>query len=299
MDWINYHHLLYFYTVAREGSIARAAKQLRLTQPTVSVQIRALEDALGEKLFLRSGRSLLLTEIGHIVYRYAEEIFALGRELTDTLKGRPRGRPVHLRVGITESMPKMIAYRLLEPALRLEQEVHLICREGKAQQLLAELMMHGLDLVLSDVPAGPDLRIRAFNHLLGECGTTIFGTRTLVDRLRKGFPKSLDGAPFLLPTSATTMRRSLDQWFEEQSIRPRIVGEMDDSALIKVFGAAGAGLFPAPSVIENEIQRKYGVCTLATIDGVRERFYAISAERKLRNPAVVAISEAARGSLFP
>ena len=299
MDWINYHHLLYFYTVAREGSVARAAKQLRLTQPTVSVQIRALEDALGEKLFLRSGRNLLLTEIGHIVYTYAEEIFALGRELTDTLKSRPRGRPVRLTVGITDAMPKMIAYRLLEPALRQEQEVHLICREGKPQQLLAELMMHGLDLVLADAPAGPDSRIRAFNHLLGESGTAIFGTRALVDPLQEGFPKSMDGAPFLLPTLGTMMRRTLDQWFAEQSIRPRIVGEMDDSALIKVFGAAGAGLFPAPSVIENEIQRKYGVCTLATIDGVRERFYAISAERKLRNPAVVAISEAARGSLFP
>jgi LysR family transcriptional regulator, transcriptional activator of nhaA len=298
MDWINYHHLLYFHTIAREGSIAKACKQLHLTQPTISAQLRALEESLGEKLFLRSGRSLVLTEVGRLVYRYAEEIFALGRELTDTLKGRPSGRPVRFTVGITDAMPKLIAYRLLEPALRMQQLVHLVCLEGKTQQLLAELMTHGLDLVLSDAPAGPESHIKAYNHLLGECLIQVFGTPGLISPLKKGFPKSLDGAPMLLPVAGTALRRSLDQWFEQRSIRPRIVAEMADSALLKVFGATGNGLFPAPAAIQKEICRQYNVRLLGTIHGVHERFYAISVERKLKNPAVMAISASARTELF-
>jgi len=298
MEWLNYHHLLYFWTVVREGSIAQACKQLRLAQPTISAQLHSLEDQLGEKLLQRSGRKLVLTEIGRLVYGFADEIFTLGRELTDTLKGRPSGRPIRFRVGITDAMPKLIVHRLLEPAMRLPQPVHLICREGKTQQLLAELMTHGLDLVLADAPAGPEVRIRAFNHLLGECGIQIFGTARLADRLKKGFPKSLNGAPMLLPTAGTALRRSLDQWFDEQSIRPHIVGEMEDSALVKAFGATGAGVFAAPSVIEKEIRRQFGVRSLGRIEGVRERFYAVSVERKLKNPAVIAISESARSELF-
>lgn len=298
MEWINYHHLLYFWTVAKEGSIAKACRYLRLTQPTISAQIHALEHNLGEKLFVRSGRNLVLTEVGRIVYGYADEIFTLGRELTDTLKGRPTGRPVRFTVGITDAMPKLIAFRLLTPAVTLQPPVHLICMEGKPQQLFAELMTHGLDLVLADAPAGPDIRLRAFNHLLGECDIAVFGAPSLVRPRRRDFPNSMNGAPFLLPTRGTTLRRSLDQWFEERSIRPRIVGEMEDSALVKVFGAAGAGLFAAPSVIEDELRRQYGLRPLGRIDGVRERFYAISVERKLKNPAVIAISEAARAELF-
>jgi LysR family transcriptional activator of nhaA len=298
MDWINYHHLLYFWTVAREGTITKACRQLHLTQPTISAQLRMLEDHLGEKLFLRSGRSLVLTEIGRVVYGYADEIFMLGRELTDTLKGRPSGRPIRFAVGITDAMPKMIACRLLEPALRMQQPVHLICREGRPQELLAELATHGLDLVLADAPAGPEIRVRAFSHFLGESDVTIFGSAQLAEHLRKGFPESMHGSPVLLPTADTALRRSLDQWFEERSIRPTIVGEMVDSALIKAFGANGTGLFPAPSAIEKEIRRQYGVRPLGKIEGVRERFYAISVERKLKNPAVVAISESAKADLF-
>jgi LysR family transcriptional regulator, transcriptional activator of nhaA len=298
MEWLNYHHLLYFWTVVREGSISQACKQLHLAQPTISAQLRSLEDHLGEKLFLRSGRRLVMTEIGRLVYGYADEIFTLGRELTDTLKGRPSGRPIRFTVGITDAMPKLIAYRLLEPALRMQQPVHLICQEGKPQQLLAELMSHGLDLVLSDAPAGPETRIKAYNHLLGECAIRIFGNADLTSRLKRGFPKSLDGAPLLLPTAGTALRRSLDQWFEQQSIRPRIVAEMADSALLKVFGATGAGLFPAPAAIETEVRKQFNARPLGTIDGVREHFYAISVERKLKNPAVIAISESARTGLF-
>jgi LysR family transcriptional regulator, transcriptional activator of nhaA len=298
MDWINYHHLLYFYTIAREGSIAKACKQLHLTQPTLSSQLRALEEYLGEKLFLRSGRSLVLTEIGRLVYRYAEEIFTLGRELTDTLKGRPIGRPVRFTVGIADAMPKLIAYRLLEPALRLESPVHLVCREGKPSHLLAELVMHGLDLVLADIPAGPDIKVRAYNHLLGECDIAIFGATPLAERYRKKFPASLEGAPFLMPTPGSNLRRMLDQWFEEHAIRPRLAGEMEDSALLKVFGGSAAGLFAAPFAIAKDIQRQYGARPIGKLEGVKERYYAISVERKLKNPAVLAISGSARSELF-
>jgi LysR family transcriptional activator of nhaA len=298
MEWLNYHHLLYFWTVVREGSISQACKKLRLAQPTISAQLHSLEDQLGEKLFQRSGRKLELTEIGRVVYGYADEIFTLGRELTDTLKGRPSGRPIRFTVGITDAMPKLIAYRLLEPALRMQQRVHLVCQEGKTQQLLADLMTHGLDLVLSDAPAGPESHVKAYNHLLGECLIQVFGTPDLISPLKKEFPKSLDGAPMLMPAAGTALRRSLDQWFEQRSIRPQIVAEMADSALLKVFGATGAGLFPAPAAIEKEIRRQYGVRPLSTLEGVNERFYAISVERKLKNPAVVAISASARTELF-
>ena len=298
MEWLNYHHLLYFWTVVREGSISQACKQLRLSQPTISAQLHTLEDQLGEKLFQRSGRKLELTEIGRVVYGYADEIFTLGRELTDTLKGRPNGRPIRFTVGITDAMPKLIAYRLLEPALHMQQLVHLVCQEGKTQQLLADLMTHGLDLVLSDAPAGPESHVKAYNHLLGECLIQVFGTPALISPLKKGFPKSLDGAPMLMPVAGTALRRSLDQWFEQRSIRPRIVAEMADSALLQVFGATGNGLFPVPAAIQKEICRQYNVRLVGTIDGVHERFYAISVERKLKNPAVMAISASARTELF-
>lgn len=298
MEWLNYHHLFYFWVVAREGTITRASEELYLTQPTISAQIRALEKALGEKLFTRSGRNLVLTEVGRVVFRYADEIFSLGRELTDTLKGQPRGRPVRFVVGIADALPKLIAYQLLKPALALAEPIRVVCREDKPDRLLAELSVHALDLVLADAPIGPTVKIRAFNHLLGECGITIFAAASVAAVYRRGFPRSLNGAPFLLPTDNTMLRRSLEQWFEAEGIRPHEVGEFEDSALLKVFGQAGAGLFAAPSVIEAEVRRQYGVQILGRIESVRERFYAISVERKLKHPAVVAISEAARQKLF-
>lgn len=298
MEWLNYHHLLYFWVVAREGSIARACEKLYLTQPTISAQLRALERSLGEKLFTRVGRTLVLTEVGQVVFRYADEIFSLGRELTDTLKGRARGRPVRFLVGVVDVLPKLIAYRLLEPALRLTEPVHIVCREDKPDRLLADLAVHELDLVLADAPIGPTIKVRAFNHLLGECGVTIFGTAQLAGAYRRNFPRSLNGAPLLLPTDNTMLRRSLEQWFAAEDIHPLNAGEFEDSALLKEFGQSGAGLFPAPSVIEPEIQGRYGVQLVGRLEGVRERFYAISVERKLKHPAVVAISEAARQKLF-
>jgi LysR family transcriptional activator of nhaA len=298
MEWLNYHHLLYFWTVAHEGSVAKAAEQLRLAQPTVSGQIRALEEALGEKLFTRSGRHLVPTEIGRVVYRYADEIFSLGRELMDTLKDRPTGRPVRLVVGIADAVSKLIAYRLLAPALALPEPVHVVCREDTPERLLADLAVHGLDLVLSDAPVPPAVRVRAFSHLLGDCGVTVFAAPPRVAALRRTFPQSLGGAPFLLPADGTALRRGLDAWFESQGIRVSVVGEFDDSALMKTFGQAGMGAFAAPSAIEREVQRQYGVRVVGRIDAVRERFYAISVERRIKHPAVAAISEQARTRLF-
>ena len=298
MEWLNYHHLLYFWVVARQGSVTRAAAELRLAQPTVSTQLHALEQGLGEKLFARSGRRLVLTQVGRVVLRYADEIFGLGRELLDTVKGRPTGQPMRLTVGIADAVPKLIAYRLLQPALSVPQQVRIVCREDKPDRLLAELAVHGLDLVLSDAPIGPSTKIRAFNHLLGECGITFFATKTLARTCRRGFPRSLDGAPFLLPTDNTALRRSLDDWFESEGVRPRVVSEFEDSALLMAFGQAGMGLFAAPSAIEREVRNQYGVVTVGRLEALSERFYAISGERRLKHPAVVAISETARQRVF-
>jgi LysR family transcriptional activator of nhaA len=298
MEWLNYHHLLYFWTVVHEGSVAKAADQLRLAQPTVSGQIRVLEEALGEKLFVRSGRTLVPTDVGRVVYRYADEIFSLGRELMDTLKDRPTGRPVRLVVGVADAVSKLIAYRLLEPALALKQAVHVVCREDKPERLLADLAVHGVDLVLSDSPVPPTVRVRAFSHLLGECGTTVFAAPKQAAALRRSFPASLGGAPFLMPADGTALRRALDAWLESLGLRVSVVGEFDDSALMKTFGQAGIGAFAAPSVIEREVQAQYGVRVVGRVEALRERFYAISVERRIKHPAVAAISEQARTKLF-
>jgi LysR family transcriptional activator of nhaA len=298
MDWLNYHHLFYFWTMAREGSIAAAARRLRLSQPTVSEQLGELEKAFGEQLFQRTSRGVDLTEQGTVVFRYADEIFALGRELSDTLKGRPTGRPARLVVGVADVIPKLVAYRLIKPALSLPGEVRVVCHEDKSERLFAELAIHGLDVVIADAPLGPSMNIAAYNHLLGECGVAVFGEKALAARYRRGFPRSLDGAPFLMPLPATALRRSLDQWFEAQGIKPRVVGEFQDSALLETFGQAGLGLFAAPSAVLKEIKRRHGIHVLGRINTLRERYYAISGERRLKHPAVIAISNAAKELLF-
>ena len=299
MEWLNYHHFLYFWMVAREGSIARAAKELRLAEPTISGQIRRLEEVLGEKLFRREGRRLVLTEVGRVAFRYADEIFPLGREFLETVRGHGTGRPLRLVVGVTDALPKAIVHRLLEPALRLGEPVRLICREDRSLEgFLAELAVHGLDLVLADAPAGPGLPVRLFSHLLGECGTSFFAGGRLAAALRKKFPGVLDGAPFLLPGRNAALRRTLEGWFESQKLRPRIVGEIDDSALVKVFGEMGVGVFAGPSAIEAEVLRRYRLRVIGRVSTIRQRFYAISAERRLSHPAVVAIADAARKVIF-
>ncbi|MFO7564059.1 MAG: transcriptional activator NhaR [Enhygromyxa sp.] len=298
MQWINYHHLLYFWMVAKEGSIAEAAKRLRLSQPTISTQIRTLEEVLAVKLFDRSGRRLVLTEAGQIAFRYAEEIFTLGREMVDVLHDRPTGRPVQMVVGVTYVVPKLIAYRLLSPALALPEGLHVVCREDRFDNLLGQLARHELDLVISDVPIGSEVSIKAFNHLLGTCGVSFFAAPALARKVRRGFPRSLDRAPFLLPMPGSSVRRELDRWFDELDIRPEIVGQFDDSALLKVFGQSGVGVFAGPSAIEKEIKQGYGVQVVGRAEGISERFYAISVERRLKHPGVVAISESAKTTLF-
>ena len=294
MEWLNYHHLLYFWTFARVGSVVLASEELQLTQATVSAQLKSLERSLGEKLFRKAGRNLVLTETGKVVYRYADEIFSLGKEMMGTLKGRSDGRLARLTVGVTDVLPKFVAYQLIEPALKLAESYRIVCREGTNEELIPALALHEIDVVLTDAPLSPSLNVKAFNHLLGECGMTLFGSANLAQSLRRHFPKSLDSAPFLLPTRNTTARHSLDQWFEGQNIRPRIVAEFEDSALLMVFGRHGLGCFFAPSVIAGDVRQQYGVKEIGRVDSLRERFYAISLYRKLKHPAVVAISQAAK-----
>ena len=298
MDWLNYHHLYYFWLVAREGSIARAAKQLHLSHPTISKQLHQLESSFEDKLFDRVGRNLVMTEFGQTVFRYAEEIFSVGRELQDAVQGRPSDRPLQFVVGMPDVLPKLIAHRLLKPAFELSEEVHVVCHEGRHDEMLAELAVHRLDIVLSDAPVSPTVHVRAFNHLLGECGLTFFAKADLAAKYRRKFPASLDRAPLLIPTEKTALRRDLEQWFYNENLHPKIIGEFEDTALMKVFGQEGLGLFPAPSVIEKEVCRQYSVRVVGRIDAVRERYYAISVERRLKHPAVVAICEAARTKLF-
>jgi LysR family transcriptional activator of nhaA len=299
MEWLNYHHLLYFWTVAREGGVSRAAEKLSLAQPTVSAQIKLLEDAIGEKLFTRQGRRLVLTDGGRVVYRYADEIFGIGRELLQTLRGRPSaGRAVPLTVGVANAVPKMIVQRLLQPAVSAWEQFHLVCREDSTEALLGQLATHALDVVIADVPAPPHVRVKVFNHLLGESDTTFFAGAPLALALRRRFPRSLDGTPMFLPTAHTALRRSLDQWFEAEDLHPRIVGEFDDSALMKAFGQAGDAVFPAPTAIARELARQYRVRPVERVAAVRERYYAISAERRLKHPGVLAITTAARSDLF-
>ena len=296
MEWLNYHHLLYFWVVAREGSIVAATKKLNLTQPTISAQIRLLEESLGEKLFEKQGRSLVLTEAGRVALRYADEIFALGRELRDTLRDRPTGRPVRITVGIADVVPKLVAYRVLRPAFDAAADVEMVCREGSSESLLVLLGQHEVDLVLTDAPtaAAP---LRAYNHLLGESGTSLFAAPGLAASLKKHFPRSLDGAPMLFPGAATQIRRALELWLDGSGITPKRVGEFDDLALMTAFGRAGTGIFPAPTAIEREIESQNNVKVVGRLPEVKERFYAVSAERKIKNPIVSAITSAARRGL--
>ncbi|HUR82932.1 MAG TPA: transcriptional activator NhaR [Thermoanaerobaculia bacterium] len=298
MEWLNYHHLLYFWVVAREGSIAAATKKLNLTQPTISAQLRLLEESLGEKLFVKSGRSLVLTESGRIALRYADEIFALGRELRDTLRDHPTQRAVRVQVGIADVVPKLVAYRVLRPAFELASDIEMVCREASQETLLSMLAQHEVDLVLTDGPAsaGP---LRVYNHLLGESGTSLFAAPALAASLRRHrFPKSLDKAPLLLPGAASQIRRALELWLDGSGVMPKRVGEFDDLALMAAFGRAGKGIFPAPTAIEDEIEAMYNVRVVGRLPEVRERFYAISAERKIKNPIVSAVTSAARRKVF-
>jgi LysR family transcriptional activator of nhaA len=298
MNWLNYHHLYYFWTVAREGSVARACDRLLLCQPTISGQIRALERSFGVKLFRKVGRNLALTDAGREVYRYADGIFTLGHELQDAMRGLPVGRHARLGVGIPEAFPKMVSCQILEPALRRNEYLQVVCHEAPPEHLLAQLALHQLDMILADTPAPPTIKVRAFNHLLGECGVSFCAAPRLARAYLRTFPRSLNGAPFLLPLPDTALRRSLDHWMDQHGIRPNIRGEFADSALLKTFGETGAGVFVVPTAIETHVCRQYRVRVVGREDAIRERFYLISVERKLKQPLVATIADLARKELF-
>jgi LysR family transcriptional regulator, transcriptional activator of nhaA len=294
---LNYHHLHYFFLTVREGGVGAAARRLRLAQPTVSAQIRQLEKSIGTNLFRREGRRLELTETGVLVHRYASEIFTLGDELIDQVREGPSNRPQRLVVGVADSLPKLLVHRFLEPALRQNPPVRLVCRQDRYDRLLDELASQRLDLVLTDAPIGPSQSIRAFNHLLGESRIMLFAREDQAARLKRSFPRSLDRQPFLFPAEHTALRRALDKWFSDHTIRPRMVGEFDDSALLKTFGQVGLGVFASPSVVARQIRAQYGVSSIAEAQGLRERFYAITTDRRIRHPGVQAIAEAAHDLL--
>ncbi len=299
MEWLNYHHLLYFWVVAKEGSIVRAAEELSLAHPTISGQIHRLEQVLGTKLFVKKGRNLVLTDAGRVAFRYADEIFSLGREFLDTVKGRGAGKPLRLTVGVSDVLAKSIVHRILEPIFRLDEPIRLICRENRSMDtFMADLAVHAVDVVLSDAPAGPGTSVRTFSHPLGGCGLSFLAAPALAKVCARKFPRSLDGVPFLLPGGDSTFRRALNEWFDSKNIRPKIVGEMDDAALTHTLGEAGLGIFAIPDVVEKEILIRYKVALVGRAKEVGQRFYAISIERKINHPAVVAICETARRHLF-
>ena len=297
MRHLNYNHLLYIWTVAREGSVAKAAESLNLTPQTISGQLKVLEDTIGEPLFQRVGRGLAITETGRVVEQYADEIFNLGSELTQRIKSKQPGAPTAFNVGIVNSIPKLIAYKILEPALKMDEPIKMVCIESDLDSLLGDLAVHKLDLVLSDRSVPTGLNVKAYSHELGSSGMSFFGSESLIEAYKGDFPQILDNAPVLLPLNDHVIRRSLDDWFETVAVSPNVIAEFDDSALLKAFGEAGKGFFPAPTAMTRQVEDMYHVKAIGEIKDVSERFFVISPERKLKHPAVVAITEAARFSL--
>lgn len=295
---LNYKHLQYFREVARAGSIALAAERHHVTPQTISGQLALLEDRVGQELFKRVGRRLELNDAGRIALRYADDIFALGDELAEVLQQRPGGRPVHFRVGIVDAVPKWLAYRLVEPAMRVPEPFRIICREDKLADLLGELALHRLDVVIADCSMPPHVNVRGYSHLLGESGMAFFATPALARRYDGAFPRCLDGAPLLLPSDETVMRIKLVRWFEAEGINPNIIAEFDDSALMKAFGQAGSGIFCAPTPIADQVVEQYHVVEIGRTDALKEQVYAISIEHRITHPAVLAIRAAAREELF-
>ncbi len=294
MKRLNYQHLLYFWSIVRTGSLTRASQELALSAPTISTQVRILEQRLGEKLLAKSGRALVPTEVGRLVFSYADEIFGLGQDLMEALDQRPTARPLRLVVGIDDVLPKEIAYRILKSTLALQRPVRLSCREGTLERLVADLALHEIHVVLSDAPITPSLNVRAYSHSLGTSGVLWMATPTLAKTLRRTFPRSLNGVPVLLPTDDTAIRRSLDQWFEKHDLRPAMIGEFEDYAMLREFARGGHGFFPVPGILEQQFSKEYGVARVGAAAGIKAEFYAISVERKIRNPAVAEMIERGR-----
>lgn len=294
MESLNYHHLHYFWVVMNTGSINAAGARLGVAKSTISAQLSVLEKSIGGKLFTRVGRNLEPTELGHIVFGYANKIYSIGQEMMNSVHSLHSKAPLTLRVGVVDVVPKLLTRKFLIPAMALSENFHLICHEGKEDHLLSELAVHNLDVVFADAPIRSGLSVKAYSHPLFECGVSFFGEKKLASAARNNFPYSLDKTPMLLPTPYTALRGRLDRWFSSLDIMPHIVGEFDDNALLKVFGQAGDGVFAAPQVIEKEIRQQYQVDVIGRSDDIIEEFYAISIERVIKHPAIVAISEAAR-----
>lgn len=294
---INYKHLQYFWRVARAGGLAKASDEAHVTPQTISEQLHELEAALGTQLFERRGRRLELTESGQLAFDYAERIFSLGAEAEAVLRGSGTAHTLHFRIGIADVVPKAVAYRLVEPAMRIGRPVHLTAREWKLDGLLAELAVHRLDMVIADTPTPPDTGVRAFNHRLGETGVCFMAEPTLAARLTADFPQSLHHTPMLMPGQDTSLYGRLVRWFERHRVVPELVAEFDDAALMKAFGRAGLGVFASPAVLAQEISQQYGVVRIGSTDEVRQEFFAISVQRRTTHPCVRAIFDHAGASL--
>jgi LysR family transcriptional activator of nhaA len=298
VEWLNFHHLRYFWTVARKGGVRKAAEELHVSQPSISAQLGLLEEALGEKLFKRSGRSLVLTEMGHLVLTYADEIFSAGRELMSAVKQRPGARALRLSVGMTDALSKFIGFQILKPAFYFSQPVHVVCRQAELAPLVNQLQAHRLDLVLADEPASSSLKAKTFNHRLGRSGITFCAVSQIAKKLRRNFPKSLHQAPALLPSDNMGMREPLEKWFYAKGIRPRIVAEFEDAGLMKVAAAAGLGFTMVHSVVDKVALEHFGLKAIAKVKECASDFYAITIERRLKHPVVAAITEHAYSELF-
>ncbi len=298
LSQLNFNHLYYFWVVAREGSVTRATTLLHLAQPTVSGQLRTLDQTIGTPLFERRGRGRALTETGRLVFRYAETMFGAARELAVALDGGPTNHPARFAVGIADALPKLTVTRLLAPALASAAPLHLDCRCDKPDRLLAALALHELDLVIADTPVPSGLSVRLFSHMIGESGVSLFAVPALAARYRRRFPDSLTDAPLLLGARTSALRRAVDSWCVRVRVRPRIVAEVEDAAVLQALGAQGLGCFAAPTVVEAEIRRTYGVRVVGRLSDVHERFYAISAARTLQHPAVLRMLKAASTGLF-
>lgn len=298
LDWLNYHHLRYFWTVAHAGGLRQAAERLHVSQPSISSQIHELEDALGEKLFMRKGRANVLTDAGQIVLRYADEIFNLGRELAGAVKQGGSEQILRLHVGVADAVPKLVTHEILKPVFGMGRHVHVVCREGKLSELLAELAAHRLDIVLADEPASSSHEGRVFNHALGSSRVVLCAERKLALRLKRGFPRSLQDEPALLPSERTALRRSLETWFRARKVQPRVVAEFDDAALMKVVAAEGNGFMAIPTMVLDEARARYGLHPIGEVRGCTEHVYAITAERRISHPAVTLVTESAKTLLL-
>jgi LysR family transcriptional regulator, transcriptional activator of nhaA len=298
MEWLNFHHLRYFWTVARRGSVRKAAEELGVSQPSISAQLGLLEEALGEKLFQRSGRNLVLSEMGQLVLSYADEIFSAGRELLSAVKQRPSSRALRLNVGMTDSLSKLIAFEILKPAFHFPHPVHVICRQAEIAPLVNRLQAHRLDIVLADEPASSSLKTKTFNHKLGRSGVTFCAVPAIANKLRRNFPRSLHQAPALLPSENMGMRGALEKWFDANDLRPRLVGEFEDSALMEVAASGALGFTAVHTAVDSAALKHYGLKVIAKVEECGSDFYAITAERRLKHPAAVAITEHAYSQLF-